>query len=502
MIKDKKNNVEIINVSKNYDSNEVIKNVSLNIAIGAKIGIVGPNGTGKTTLCEMISQLRKPTTGTINIKSDLKIGMQLQETKFPRGLTGWDMAQYYMRAYCLNKSVEDIQKLLYYLDAEAFINKPIITLSGGQQQKINILLALIVEPDLLILDELATGLDLEVRERIYELLEKEVFIKPNLSVLIVSHNMQEIERFCQQIIFMFEGSIISINDVKTVVKEYGSIEEYVKTKFKEYKIGMYDSEALLKRLGGENNEKWAKSWKNTLKNKNNDWSLLNLFWSYLKRNRSIIIFSVFVSPLIFIGASIGGNNQILSSPAGKNIGRFILMIIWLTQTASFSIQTFLAILLDLKQSVVYRRIGLTRISKTNFIIITSIFNLALVLISDIIIFIGVIIIGYVVPLSGMISSIFNWQLLIIILFTLFFSITITSIALLMSVIIKSRTGQAIVSLFTSLLIVAPLIILTYFLASLIGEGLVSSIGVGAVVGILVGIFIALNLISCGIYYLT
>ncbi|CAB1054680.1 ATP-binding cassette domain-containing protein [Spiroplasma endosymbiont of Danaus chrysippus] len=148
MIKDKKNNVEIINVSKNYDSNEVIKNVSLNIAIGAKIGIVGPNGTRKTTLCEMISQLRKPTTGTINIKSDLKIGMQLQETKFPRGLTGWDMAQYYMRAYRLNKSVEDIQKLLYYLDAEAFINKPIITLSGGQQQKINILLALIVEPDL------------------------------------------------------------------------------------------------------------------------------------------------------------------------------------------------------------------------------------------------------------------------------------------------------------------------------------------------------------------
>lgn len=265
MIKDKKNNVEIINVTKNYSNNEVIKNVSLNIAIGARIGIVGPNGTGKTTLCEMISQLRPPTTGTINIKSDLKIGMQLQETKFPRGLTGWDMAQYYLRAYRLNKSIEDIQKLLYYLDVEAFINKPIITLSGGQQQKINILLALIVEPDLLILDELATGLDLEVRERIYELLEKEVFIKSNLSVLIVSHNMQEIERFCQQIIFMFAGTIISINDVKKVVKEYGSVEEYVKTKFKEYKIGMYDSEALLKRLGSENNEKWAKSWKKHLK---------------------------------------------------------------------------------------------------------------------------------------------------------------------------------------------------------------------------------------------
>lgn len=252
--------------------------------------------------------------------------------------------------------------------------------------------------------------------------------------------MQEIERFCQQIIFMFEGTIISINDVRHVVKEYGSVEEYVKTKFKEYKIGMYDNEALLKRLGGENNEKWAKSWKKTLKNKNNDWSVLNLFWSYVKRNHWMIIFSIFVSPLIFITASIAGNHQILSSPIGKDIGVWILLIIWLIQTASFSIQTFLALLLDLKQSVVYRRIGLTRISKIKFIMITSVFNLILVLISDIIIFIAVIIIGYAIPLLPMISSIFSWQLLLFILFTVVISITITSITLLMSVIIKSRTG--------------------------------------------------------------
>lgn len=102
----------------------------------------------------------------------------------------------------------------------------------------------------------------------------------------------------------------------------------------------------------------------------------------------------------------------------------------------------------------------------------------------------------------MINSIFNWQLLIIILFTLVFSITITSVALLMSVIIKSRTGQAIVSLFTSLLIVAPLIILTYFLVSIINQGIITSIGIGGIIGILVGIFVILNIISCSIYYLT
>ena len=82
------NNVEIINVSKNYGSKKIIKNISLNIAIGDRIGIVGPNGTGKTTLCEIISQLRKPTSGQIKLADNLKIGMQLQETKYPKGLTG------------------------------------------------------------------------------------------------------------------------------------------------------------------------------------------------------------------------------------------------------------------------------------------------------------------------------------------------------------------------------------------------------------------------------
>lgn len=242
--------------------------------------------------------------------------------------------------------------------------------------------------------------------------------------------------------------------------------------------------------------------RNILKNKNNDWAVINLFISYLKSNRSIILFSVLISPLIFIAASIWGNNMVLASPNGKSIGRIVLMIIWLTQTASLSIQTFLSILLDLKQSVVYRRIGLTRISKTKFIIISSLFNLVLILISDIIIFIGVIIVGYVVGLSPMLSSIFSWQTLIVILYTLVLSVTITSISLLMAALIKSRTGQAIAILFTSLFIVVPLIILTYFLGNIASSNYITTIGTGGVLGIFVGTFVVINIINCGFYFLT
>lgn len=252
--------IKITNVSKKYKNNLVIKNLNLTIFNKARIGIVGPNGSGKTTLCEMIAQLRKPTSGKITLKENLRIGMQLQEAKYPKGMTGWDLVNYYLRTYKLNKSIKEIKRFLYFLDAEDIINKSISNLSGGQQQKINILLALIVDPDLLILDELATGLDLEVRERIYELLEKEIFTNKNLSLLIVSHNMNEIERFCKELIFMLDGEIISIHNIKKIIAEYDSVENFVKKQFKEYKIGIYDKVAVEKKLQEISNEKWAKSW--------------------------------------------------------------------------------------------------------------------------------------------------------------------------------------------------------------------------------------------------
>lgn len=262
------NNVKISNVSKKYKKKLVIKNLNLELTNKSRIGIVGPNGSGKTTLCEMIAQLRKPTSGTIILKENLKIGMQLQESKYPRGMTAWDLVNYYLRTYKLKKSIKEIQKLLYFLDVEDIINKPIANLSGGQQQKINILLALIVEPDLLILDELATGLDLEVRERIYELLEKEILTNKELSILIVSHNMNEIERFCNELIFMLNGEIISIHNIKNIVNEYGNVESFVKKQFKEYKIGIYNKTAIEKKMQETSNEKWVKSWKRHLKKKN------------------------------------------------------------------------------------------------------------------------------------------------------------------------------------------------------------------------------------------
>lgn len=162
--------VKGFNINKFYRKQHVLKNVNLTVKKGDRIGIVGPNGTGKTTLCEILAQLRRVSDGTSEKKFGVRIGMQLQESKYPKGVTGYAILNLYLKAYNLLISPNEIYQLLLDLQIEKIMNKDISKLSGGQQQKINILLALIVDPDLIILDELATGLDLEIKDKIYEIL--------------------------------------------------------------------------------------------------------------------------------------------------------------------------------------------------------------------------------------------------------------------------------------------------------------------------------------------
>ncbi|AHF60999.1 hypothetical protein P344_03390 [Spiroplasma mirum ATCC 29335] len=250
--------VQAFDLTKSYRHQEVLHHINLTVKRGDRIGIVGPNGTGKTTLCEILAQLRKPSSGEVNKPFGIRIGMQLQESRYPKGITGFDLMNLYLKAYKIPINPKEIYQILLALQIEKIINKDITKLSGGQQQKINILLALIVNPDLIILDELATGLDLEIKETIYNLIN-DFLTEPQKGLLLISHNMEEIEQFCKTLIFMVNGKIINTIDVATVVAEYGSVEKYVKAKFKEYQIGCYNQNYASYQEGFRN-EKWAKSW--------------------------------------------------------------------------------------------------------------------------------------------------------------------------------------------------------------------------------------------------
>lgn len=236
-------------------------------------------------------------------------------------------------------------------------------------------------------------------------------------------------------------------------------------------------------------------------NKINNWAVINLLTSYLKRNRVIIV-SIFLLPLIFI-LSLSLNYQNTFASKGMD-GSLMLMLLWLVQSASFAIQTFLTILLDFKQTVIYRRIGLTRIKRLDFLVTISIFNLILMLISDLFIFIVVLIIGFAFHFTTFISTIFSWHIVLIILFTLACSFLLTSVAILMSTIIKTRTGQTISGIIVNLLIIVPLFLLIFFLNALnaTSANLIALIGVGGIVGIFVGAFAVIISITAGLYFLS
>lgn len=231
----------------------------------------------------------------------------------------------------------------------------------------------------------------------------------------------------------------------------------------------------------------------------NNWGILNLFTSYLKHNKAIIV-SMFLLPIIFIVTVSVSYTTIMGS--GNVSPALVIMLLWIVQSASFAIQTFLTILLDFKQSIIYRRIGLTRIKKVNFLIMSSIFNLVLMIISNFFVFLIILILAIAFKENTLLNGIFQWQMALSVLFTLACLVLLTGIALLMSTLIKTRTGQTISALIVNFLIIIPLFVLIFFLHNISSTNqLIDSIGVGSFIGIFIGAFLLINLISAVIYYL-
>ncbi len=246
------------NLIKKYKKIKVLDGISVNIKKGQRIGIVGPNGSGKTTFCETISLIRKANSGEIVVQNDLKIGMQLQESVYAKSIKGRDLINLLINHFLINISALELNNFLELLNITDLINSPINNLSGGQKQRVNILLAVLINPDLLILDELTTGLDLESQESVFKFLEKFLNNKDK-TLLLISHNMKEIVRFCDEIWFMNKGKIISKNIKQDLIKEYGSLENWLTKKFSFYHE-INNSKNENSDNNSNSNIKWQKKW--------------------------------------------------------------------------------------------------------------------------------------------------------------------------------------------------------------------------------------------------
>ena len=224
----------ITNLSKSYSGHGVIlrtrivlENLNLTINSGEVYGLLGPNGAGKTTVINLICNLLKPDAGIIKInqkslsqKTKSLLGIAPQENLLYRTLTCQENLDFYGKIYGLKKSErkERIQLCLQAVNLLDRAKSPVETLSGGMQRRLNIAVAIIHQPKLLILDEPTTGLDIEARYDIWQLIQN--LQKQGMTVLLTTHLLDEAQRLCQKIGILKSGKLLaqgSLNELQQLI---------------------------------------------------------------------------------------------------------------------------------------------------------------------------------------------------------------------------------------------------------------------------------------------
>lgn len=190
--------ISLENISKKYDDKLVVDNISFDIKKSSINMLLGPNGSGKTTLSKIITGILKPSSGKIKkISSKIKIGY------VPQKFVTNDELPYTLEDLIssLSITIEEVLKfnLIGELDIPHFLNKQISEFSGGQLQKILLSISLCNKPDLIVLDEPTSYLDLESTQNFYKIIEN-VREKYNTAILMVSHDLHTVMKTADQII--------------------------------------------------------------------------------------------------------------------------------------------------------------------------------------------------------------------------------------------------------------------------------------------------------------
>lgn len=208
--------IEIKNIFKQFGDKKVLQDLSLDIFENQNLAILGGNGAGKTVLTEIIVGLNKVEKGTIEYFFDTKnwqnqLGIQFQDATFPKGIKVWEVVRFITGLYSFQENKEKLKELIQTFGIVEFYAKEASSLSGGEKQRLNLLLAIIHNPEVIILDEISTGLDVVLRKRIITYIKK-FAIENKSSVILISHDFSEIDYLCDRFVILKNGKIdIDIN---------------------------------------------------------------------------------------------------------------------------------------------------------------------------------------------------------------------------------------------------------------------------------------------------
>ena len=223
--------IQIKNLSKNYNSYLAVNKINFNIEKNKTIGLLGPNGCGKTTTIGMILGLVSPSEGEIIVEgkniNKLSRDKILDRFNFaspyvelPKKLTVKQNLEIYGRLYGIENLNKRINEISDDLDIKQFFDKKTGELSSGQKNRVSLAKSLINKPEILLLDEPTASLDPDIGDFIRSYIQ-DYKSKNNITILLASHNMNEVERLCDSVIMMREGKIIDSGTCEELIKKHG-----------------------------------------------------------------------------------------------------------------------------------------------------------------------------------------------------------------------------------------------------------------------------------------
>ena len=229
------NLLEIKNLNKSFDNNEILKDINISVSSGKIIGLLGKNGVGKTTLIKLINDLLIPTSGEILIKGN-KVGVETKKiisylperTYLNKQMKVSEVINYFEDFY-KDFDSNKAKKLLKDLDLD--INQKLSKMSKGMQEKVQLVLVMSRNADLYVLDEPLGGVDPATRDYILDTILSN--FNENASVIISTHLISDIEKILDEVIFIDKGQIVLQSDAdKLRNKEKSSIDEIFRRMFK------------------------------------------------------------------------------------------------------------------------------------------------------------------------------------------------------------------------------------------------------------------------------
>ena len=223
--------INVKNLSKKFNKYTAVNNINFTLVKNKTLGLLGPNGCGKTTSIGMMLGLITPSSGEVlidgqnvdNVNRDIllsKMNFASPYIELPKKLTVKQNLDVYGRLYGVKNLKDRISEIAEDLDLNNFLEEKTGELSSGQKNRVSLAKSLINKPEILFLDEPTASLDPDIGDFVRNYIEA-YKSKNNITILLASHNMKEVERLCDTVIMMKKGAIVDRGTCKDLINKHG-----------------------------------------------------------------------------------------------------------------------------------------------------------------------------------------------------------------------------------------------------------------------------------------